>query len=97
MNMQALSSYNVRDNAKRTDEEAVAELQREVDVRRRIYDRWIAEGRLSRIDAHDRMERILSALKLLLESTSTLVQEPPAPSTMDEHTEKVLSTSFAEN
>lgn len=61
-----MSTYNANSNGKRTLEEAVSEVQREVDVRRRLYDRWVGEGKLSRVDAHDRLERLLSALRYLL-------------------------------
>lgn len=53
----------------RTLEEAQSEVERECEVRRRCFDRWISEGRLSRIDANDRLERMISAnifLKKLL-------------------------------
>lgn len=64
--MKALSDYNARENGNRSQEEAVSEIQREIDVRRRLYDRWVSEGRLSRVDAHDRLERLLTGLKILL-------------------------------
>lgn len=40
-------------------------MEREAQVRKRCFDRWIEEGKLSRVDAWDRMERILSALNYL--------------------------------
>lgn len=45
--------------------EAVDELARELDVRDRCYDRWVADKKLSRTDAKDRMERMLAALGYL--------------------------------
>lgn len=88
--MQAMKDYTARTNGSRSLEEAVSEVQREIEVRRRLYDRWISEGKLSRIDAHDRLERMLSALKFLLgiDDIPGLVVDPPVPP--DEHTKKVL-------
>lgn len=42
--------------------EAHAELQRELQVRKRCYGRWISDGRMSRVDAVDRYARLQSAL-----------------------------------
>lgn len=49
-------------NTDRNLEEQVSELERELAVRKRCYDRWVAEGKLSRVDARDRLERLQSAL-----------------------------------
>jgi len=46
-------------------EGALGEVQRERQVRERCYGRWVDEGKLSRIDARDRMERIIQAEELL--------------------------------
>jgi hypothetical protein len=45
-----------------TIEEALSELEREYQVRERCYDRWIQDGKVSRIDARDRMERLAAAI-----------------------------------
>jgi hypothetical protein len=53
-------------------EGALGEVQRELQVRERCYARWVEEGKMSRIDAKDRMERQIIAeklLTLLLDST----------------------------
>ena len=42
-------------------EPALGELTREREVRERCYPRWVEEGKMSRIDAKDRMARILLA------------------------------------
>lgn len=60
------SQYTPSKNGHRSIEEAISELQREMDTRKRILDRWVMEGRLSWVDAHDRFERLLSALRLLI-------------------------------
>lgn len=49
----------------RSLEEAASELDREIKVRVRCYDRWIADGKLSTVDARDRLERMQSALAYL--------------------------------
>jgi hypothetical protein len=46
-------------------EGALGEVQRELQVRERCYPRWVEEGKMSRIDAKDRMERQIIAEKLL--------------------------------
>jgi hypothetical protein len=80
-----LAQYTVLTHATRSIEEAVSELQRELETRRRIIDRWIMEGRISWIDAHDRLERHLTALKLLIEYSDLLeeqaAQDVPSTST----------------
>lgn len=42
--------------------EQVDELRRELGVRERCYPKWIQEGKLSRTDARDRLERLRAAL-----------------------------------
>lgn len=51
----------------RTLQESVDELQRELQVRQRCFARWVTEGRLTRSDATDRYERLLTALNMLKE------------------------------
>jgi hypothetical protein len=41
--------------------EAVAEVQRELNVRERCFPRWVKDGRLNRIDALDRRDRLATA------------------------------------
>lgn len=50
----------------RSLQEAIAELQRELDVRKRCFSRWVAEGKVSEIDAIDRYERLDSAISILI-------------------------------
>lgn len=52
---------------RRSLEEAISEVDREIKVRIRCYDRWVSEGKLSRIDAVDRVERLQAALAFLNE------------------------------
>jgi len=48
-----------------TLEEALSELEREKGVRERCYERWVKEGRLTAVDARDRMTRLCAAIQLL--------------------------------
>lgn len=77
MKMEQFSEYKVSGHCMRPVQQMVDEMQREAEVRRRIYDRWVGEGKLSRSDAHDRLERLLSAWKALQELSilSDLVKE----------------------
>jgi hypothetical protein len=49
----------------RSLDEAISEVERELQVRRRCYDRWIGDGKMSRIDAQDRFSRLAAAFKYL--------------------------------
>lgn len=44
---------------------ALDELYRELAVRARCFPRWIVEGRVSRTDAQDRLNRMHTAYELL--------------------------------
>lgn len=57
------TDYKANVQGNRSEDEAIAEIQREVEVRKRIYDRWVSEGRLSWVDANDRLSRLLTALR----------------------------------
>lgn len=46
----------------RSLEEAISEVDRELKVRNRCYAMWIADGKLSKVDANDRLSRLQSAL-----------------------------------
>lgn len=60
-----------------TKEEALSELNREVNVRKRCYDRWVQEGRLTGVDARDRLDRLIAAIHFL-ESTEVVAAEATA-------------------
>lgn len=49
----------------RAYEEAVAEVEREIAVRKRCYARWIGDGRLDSITAAERFERLKAALTFM--------------------------------
>lgn len=48
-----------------TPQAAVDEIERELNVRIRCFPRWVAEGRVSRTDAQDRIDRLHTAYELL--------------------------------
>ena len=50
---------------KRPLQEALDEVERELNVRRRCFPRWVAEGRVSRTDAQDRVDRLALAMEAL--------------------------------
>lgn len=60
-----IERWNWTEHMNRPLEEALSELEREAQIRKRCFDRWIADGRLSYTDAKDRQERLLSAIALL--------------------------------
>lgn len=56
-------------------EAALGELTRERLVRERCYPKWVGEGKMSRIDAKDRLSRIISAEEFL----NLLIDKLPPP------------------
>jgi len=48
--------------ANRKVREGYDELEREQLVRKRCYDKWVKDGKLSRTDAIDRFERLATAI-----------------------------------
>lgn len=46
----------------RSRDEAYSELEREWNLRSRCFPAWVKDGRLNRIDAADRRERLAAAL-----------------------------------
>ena len=59
--------------------EAIDELFRELQVRKRCFPKWVDEGRISRTDAQDRIARQESALaylERLRDAESTPAAEP---------------------
>jgi hypothetical protein len=61
------TNYQLAESAKpmRSIEEALSEVERELQVRVRCYDRWINDGKLSSVDARDRTERMQAAVHYL--------------------------------
>lgn len=60
-----MSEEPMKVRALRNQQEAVDEVNRELNVRCRCFPRWITEGRVSRTDAQDRLDRLASALVIL--------------------------------
>lgn len=58
-------------------EEAWSEVEREIQVRVRVYDKWIADGKLAWADARDRLARMQQASRYLkrMVDGETLVKE----------------------
>ena len=81
-------TYQLMDVSKpRTLDESLDELEREFNVRSRCFLRWIAEGRMSKTDAQDRLDRLYSAIEHLkaFQNTARKSQNTvsaPAPSTV---------------
>ena len=44
-------------------QEQLDELNRELNVRQRCFDRWVKEGRMTATDAQDRLDRLASAVE----------------------------------
>ena len=76
MDAKPISQWQWNQHWDRDIAEALSECEREIHVRLRCYDRWIAEGRVSRVDAWDRSERLLAAIRYLREYETILAQEP---------------------
>lgn len=69
----------------RSIEEAISEVDRELKVRYRCYEKWVREGKLSDVDARDRVDRLESAIDYLTaaaqrcaQPSSPVVLPPPA-------------------
>lgn len=69
------SAVQAGQKLKCTPEEACAEVERELQVRNRIYDNWVRDGKLSYIDARDRYGRMQQAF-ILLKRTVELQSAP---------------------
>lgn len=78
---------------KRSLEEAISEVSRELSVRRRCYARWVADGKLSAVEAKDRVERMEKALEEL-ERLSISRATVGTTDTVVERTEKPLDTAL---
>ena len=59
------SAVEAAKSVKVTMEEAWSEVEREIGVRVRVYDRWVAEQKLSWADARDRLARMGEAASIL--------------------------------
>jgi hypothetical protein len=71
MQIQPFREYRWNQHMSRNIAEAISEVEREAHIRIKCFDKWVQEGRLSWVDAHDRLERLLSAVKLLRDLQTT--------------------------
>ena len=67
MTQETFETKTAATNAKapRPIAQAIDEVDRELKLRERCYERWVKEGRLSQTDATDRGERLQAALDWL--------------------------------
>lgn len=65
-------------------EEAASECARELAVRQRCYARWVTEGRLTQVDARDRLFRMARAVQILNDIASTQQQDSELREALDE-------------
>ena len=64
-NRKTMNEETMEPGKPRSAEEALDELNRELNVRRRCFPRWVKDGRVSNTDAHDRIDRLATAIDLL--------------------------------
>lgn len=67
-----------RSKQTRSLEEAASEVERELQVRTRCYDRWIQDGKMTRIDAQDRYDRLATAFEYLQDGVAAQKSGPPS-------------------
>lgn len=92
MNLEPIRDWKWNLHMNRRIDEALSELEREAHVRMRCYDRWIQEGKVSRVDAWDRLERLLSGIKHLRElQTSQAMTEQEASAKATESSSNVIT------
>jgi len=60
-----LDTTTMEPKIQRSAIEALDECMRELNIRKRCFARWIQDGRLSRTDAQDRLDRLASAVDIL--------------------------------
>lgn len=76
MDAKPIAQWKWNEHMQRSGDEALSELEREAHVRVRCYDRWISEGKVSRVDAWDRLERLLTAISVLRAAIGSTTAEP---------------------
>jgi hypothetical protein len=76
MELQKISDIAIL-NCSSSIQEALDEIRRELAVRSRIYDRWVAEGRQSYTEARDRYCRLAVAARIVQKALD--LQSIPEP------------------
>jgi len=65
-----------------SDMEAWSELERELQVRHRIFDKWVSEGKLAWADARDRyarLQRACAIVKRVIDLNDAVPNANPEP------------------
>lgn len=77
------NTYTPREDGTVSLDDSIEELRREMTVRKRIYDRWLADGNITFAEGDSRMRGLMSALKWLIEMAKNVPGEtlPPAENT----------------
>lgn len=68
MTRKAFSQYVPAFDASAGLQAAADELQREIDTRKRLYDRWLAEGKLTWTEADSRLRALMGAQQFLMQA-----------------------------
>jgi hypothetical protein len=68
-NTQTMEPLHQRDK-----QQALDELSRELNVRKRCFPRWVVDGRVSATDAQDRIDRLATAIQLLNDQSSEVAK-----------------------
>lgn len=67
MTRKAFSQYINNINADTSLQACIDELTREIETRKRLYDRWLAEGKITWTEGNERMCRLMGAHQFLLQ------------------------------
>lgn len=70
MTKKAFSQYVHNQDACESLSACLSEIEREIVVRKRLYDRWVAEGKCTWQEADDRMRRLMGAHMFLMQGVS---------------------------
>lgn len=62
---QPFGDYTPRTHGSATLESMAEEVRRELNVRKRCYDRWLAEGNMTWFEGDSRMRAMMAILRLL--------------------------------
>lgn len=74
-----MQEENMKVARQRPLQEAIDEVERELNVRSRCFPRWITEGRVSRTDAQDRLDRLATAYQALCNLAQSPSGTPATP------------------